>query len=283
MGIGSEDRIAVPLPQEDEIPDLGLDGESLMAVYSKTIYRLTDRTWTPIHSGDILLPRSGLPPQRHGNMVFLRDEGMRLSHKRLWWLTMGERPRLRLLSRDTGLFVPTVRQTPYAEEVDLIGPPGWEETSSYCVTSTGDLWACIANGSFLLRRSQEGWYSIAMANNAVRFGRESVDSSVPDHHVSVSAITTLHDDTFLLTGNTGLYRLKGNELVQKLAFAGAEPQTGPDRAPRRLNWHPTSVLSLDDGSYLIGCGSGRGVYLLSRGDDGHWSARFAEQGDPVVW
>ena len=40
LGIADQDRIAVPLPQDDEIPDLGMDGQSLLAVYSKTIYRL---------------------------------------------------------------------------------------------------------------------------------------------------------------------------------------------------------------------------------------------------
>jgi hypothetical protein len=56
-----------------------------------------------VHSGDILLPRSCLPPQRHGNMVFFRDEGREETGKRLWWLTLGERPHLSVLACDTGV------------------------------------------------------------------------------------------------------------------------------------------------------------------------------------
>ena len=135
-------RIMVPLPREDEIPDLGLDGQSLLAVYSKTIYCLTDRNWTRVYSGDILLPRSGLPPQQHGNMVFLRDEGSNNYSKRLWWLTMGEHLHLSVLDYDVG----------------VVGPmgPRWENSFSYCVTNSGDLWACVGEGSnrkSLLRRS----------------------------------------------------------------------------------------------------------------------------------
>jgi hypothetical protein len=72
VGVGDRDRITVPLPWEDEIPDLGVDDQSPLAVYSKAIYRLTDGTWTSLYFGDTLLPRSVPPPQRHGNMVLLR-------------------------------------------------------------------------------------------------------------------------------------------------------------------------------------------------------------------
>jgi len=75
VGVGDQDRVTPQLPQQDEVPDLGMDGQSLLAVYSEAIYRLDDRQWTRVHSGDILLPRSGLPPQRHGDMVLLRGEG----------------------------------------------------------------------------------------------------------------------------------------------------------------------------------------------------------------
>lgn len=274
VGIGDRDRITVSLPQEDEIPDLGMDGQSLLAVYSKTIFRLTDRKWTPVHSGDILLPRSGLPPQRHGNMVFFRDEGMHENCKRLWWLTMGEQLHLSALDHDVGV-------------VGESGPR-WEDSSSYCVTRSGDLWACVGDqyAASLLRRSKDGSYSIAIMNNSVRFTGELLGSRETDQGVSVSAVTALPDDTLLLVGDTGLYRLKGNELVQELAFT---PQTVSDssgRVVRYWYWNPSNVLRLDDGSYLIGCSSWRGVYLLRKGDDGQWSFLSVdnrERGDPVVW
>ncbi len=273
VGVGERDRITVSLPREDEIPDLGLDGRSLLAVYAKTIYRLTDREWTLVHSGDILLPRSGLPPQRHGNMVFLRDEGLHETRKRLWWLAMGERLHLRLLDRDTGLFEPIVSDDRGLTR--LIGPPGWEETSSYCLTSNGDLWACVANGSFLLRRSKDGNYSIAIMNNSVRFTEDPPRSGQADQRVAVSAVTALPDDTLVLTGNTGLYRLKGNELIQELAF---------DSSTGGSHWNPNTVLSLDDRSYVIGTAMWYGVYLLRKGDDGRWGCLpLDDVRDTVLW
>ncbi len=284
VGVGARDRVTVPLPLEDEIPDLGLDGQSLLAVYAKTIYRLTERNWQLVHSGDILLPRSGLPPQRHGNMVFLRDEGRMETHKSLWWLTMGEQLHLRLLASDTGLFEPIVRSSPQSTEIRLIGPPDWGDASSYCVTSNGDLWACVANGSFLLRRSKDGRYSIAIANNSVQFREETIDRKKADRGLRVSAITALPDDSLLLAGLTGLYRLKGNELVQELAFARGETTNDSGRAVRDWGWDLTNVLQLDDQSYLIGSDSWGAVYLIRKGDDGQWSCLPVDDSrETVVW
>jgi len=280
-GVDDHDRVTVPLPQVDEIPDLGLDGESLLAVYSKTIYRLTDRQWSLVHSGDILLPRSGSPPQRHGNMVFLRDEGGPGDRKRLWWLTMGKKLHLHLLDRDTGLGVSIVTQPdPHSLHIRYVGPPGWQETSSYCVTSSGDLWACLGSGSYLLRRSQNGSYAVAIENHSVQFTGDWFGTSKTDPGLFVSAVTALPDDTLLLEGYTGLYRLKGNELIQELAFA---PQGPSGKAIGRYNWKPNNVIALDDRSYFIGSASRDGAYLLRKGDDDQWSAHFLGRGDPIVW
>jgi len=285
VGVGERDRIRVPLPQEDEIPDLGMDGQSLVAVYSKTIYRLTDRNWTLVHSGDILLPRSGLPPQLHGNMVFFRDEGRGESRKRLWWLTLGDQLHLTLLTRDTGLFEPIVRSNPQWMETRLIGPPDWEGTSSYCVTSSGDLWACVANGSFLLRRSKDGSYSLAIAYNSVQSTEDLPGKREADEDLSVSAVTALPDDTLLLAGKTGLYRLKGSELVQELAFTSEEAKDSSGKVVRHAGLDPSNILLLDDRSYVIGSSSWGGVYLLRKDNDGQWSCLSLNEklGDPVIW
>lgn len=281
VGVGERDRINVPLPREDEIPDLGMDGPSLLAVYSRTIYRLTDREWTLVHSGDIILPRSGLPPQRHGNMVFLRDEGLHENRKRFWSLMMGEQLRLRLLARDTGLFEPIISED--GSHTRIIGPPEWEEASSYCVTSNGDLWACVAGGSFLLRRSKDGSYSIAIANKSVRFTGDIFDGRKADQDLSISAVTALPDDTLLLAGQTGLYRLKGNELIQELAFTREKVVDSSGRAYSNA-WTPNTVLALDDGAYVLGTAMWDGVYLLRKGDDGRWSCLPAERTrETVVW
>ena len=284
VGVGGQDRVTVPLPQADEIPDLGLDGQCLLAVYARRVYRLTDRQWTLIHSGDILLPRSGLPPQRHGNMVLLRDEEMPGGGKRLWWLTVGETPRLRLLARDMGLFEPIIRRSPNSVEEHPTGPPGWGMMSSCCVTSSGDLWACVGCGSFLLRRSQDGTYAVAVANGSVQFaGHLSVFKAARDRAVPISAVTTLPDDTLLLAGCAGLYHLKGDELVQDLAFTSGELADDSDGAPRPLKWRPEGVLPLGDQSYLISSGSGHGVYLIRSNDKSRWNCFAFDEGDPVEW
>lgn len=269
VGVSEQGRITARLPVADEIPDLGLDGQSLLAVYSKAIYRLTDREWTVVHSGDILLPRSGLPPQRHGNVVFFRDEEPREMRRRLWWLTMGEKLHLSVLDRDLGLVLPDGTT--------------WPDASSYCVTSSGDLWVCVGQGTSLLRRSRDGSYSIAIMDKSVRFEEDLSGSGKTDQGLSVSAVATLPDDTLLLVGRTGLHRLRDNELVQELAFAPEETVDRRGRAVRRLNWHPHNVLLLDDGSYFISTGFWEGVYWLGRGDDGQWGSECVERGDPVVW
>jgi hypothetical protein len=267
VGVGDQDRIVEPLPEKDEIPDLGIDGRSLLAVYSKKIYSFADRQWTLVHSGDIPLPRSGFPPRRHGHMVFFRDEGSGESNKQLWWLAMGEQPCLRLLARNTGLFQPFERPG-YTRP---IGPPGWQETSSYCVTPTGDLWACVAGGSYLLRRSPDGNCSIAIMDGSVRFTKDLPGSGGMDPQVSVSAVAALTDDTLLLAGRTGFYRLKGNELTQEVAFSGSVPE-----------W--STILAVDDQSYLLGTALHDGLYLLRRDDSDQWTCLPVDGGwhSPVV-
>jgi len=283
VGVGDRGRLMVPLPEADEIPDLGLDGRSLLAVYSRTIYRLANSSWELVHSGDIVLPRSGLPPQRHGNKVFLRDEGVRERSKRLWWLAMGETLHLHLLARDTGLFAPIVRHDSGVQSVRHIGPPGWEETFSYCVTSNGDLWASVAHGSYLLRRSQDGTYAYAIAEKSVECVEAPSDSKQTDQGLSITGVTALPDDSLLLVGSAGLYRLQGKELVPILAFAPDETPDSRGRVARRLHWSPTSVVALDDGSYFISTSAWDGVYWLRLGQDGQWTCQYPGRGDPVVW
>ncbi|MEN6332884.1 MAG: DUF6794 domain-containing protein [Phycisphaerales bacterium] len=286
VGVGERDRVTASLPQDDEIPDLGMDGDCLLAVYSKSIHRLEGRTWKLVYSGDILLPRSCLPPQRHGDRVLLRDEGIGEEGKRFWWLETGDKPHLRLLACDTRLFEPVVQESlPKVRRqiVHDIAPYDWEDASSYCVTSDDSLWACVAGGSFLLRRSPEGNYSFAIAYNSIQFGENRPDSEPATPRLSVSGITALPDGGLLLVGRTGLYRLKGDELTQELAFvrqtaARSSARAGADR------WTPSHVLSLDDRSYVIGATMWDGVYLLHKGDDGQWSCLSVENArDTVIW
>jgi hypothetical protein len=275
LGVNGPDRMTLPLPQEGEPPQLGLDGRSLLAVYPKTIFRLTDQKWTLVYSGDIRLPRSGPPPQVHGNMVFFRDQGNGGNLKRLWWLTLGEQPRLTCLDRDMTF-------------VDAYSI-NWVNSFSCCVTSSGDLWACIGEGyarKSLFRRSEDGTYSIAILNNSVRFTADVFGSQETDQGLSISAVAALPNDTLLLVGDEGLYRLKGNEVVQELAFTNTREKISPDKGiyVSRWHWNPSNVLVLDDKSYFIS-GAFGGIYLLRKGNDDQWSflSLDEERGDPVVW
>ena len=269
VGVSERDRIMVSLPQEDEVPDLGIDGQSLLAVYSRSIYRLVDRQWELVHSGDILLPRSGLPPQRYGSRVFLREEDADGRDRRLWWLTIGDSPHLSVLDHDA----------------EMVGPGRLAQggSSNYCLANTNDLWVSVGT-SFgvrsLLRQSKDGDYSIAIAQDSLRFTEDQPESSQTDPRVSISVVTALHDDTLLLAGNTGLYRLKDNELIQEVALVAQ----GGNGDVSYADWDLQSVLVLDEQSYLLGCGSYDGVYLLRKGDDGQWTCLpvYEDRDTPVV-
>jgi hypothetical protein len=258
VGVGDRDRIVLPLPQDDEIPELGMDGSSLLAVYSRTIYRLTEGQWTLVHCGDVLFPRSVPPPQRYGNMVFVQDISILDHHKPLRWLNMDEPFYLHTLHQDVGV-------------LDAWGPY-WGEVLSYCITNSGDLWACVGgwNATSLVRRSRDGSYAIAVLKGRLQFPEDLPDSSRTDQRLSISAVTPLSDDTLLLAGRSGLYRLKGNELVQELAFDAHEAPNRLGRCDDR-DWTPSHVLMLDDGSYVIGTTLWDGVYLLRKGKDGRWN------------
>jgi hypothetical protein len=271
VGIGQRDRITVDLPQADEVPNLGIDGRSLLAVYSQAIFRLTGDQWTLVHSGDELLPRCEVPPQLHGSMVFLRDEGRKEIGKRLWWLTLGEPSRLSALEYDLGGF-----------DKEILGRQG---ISSYCVTKNGDVWACTVAGT-LLRRSQDGRCSIAIFHGSVEFREDLLRRVARDQGLLVSAVTALPDDTLLLASDAGLYRLRGNELVQELAFPPEEIKysTGRVELVAQRELRPNTILVLDDQSYVIGCGAWKGVYLLRKSTDGQWTCLPVEDlRDIVVW
>ena len=275
-GVGAQDRITVPLPQTDEMPDLGVDGQSLLAVYRKTIYRLEDKTWTIVPSGGVLLPRSELAPLRHGDTVYLRsdDEFHGRRYNRLWWLTLGEEPHLSVLDR---------RLRTIAEE----GGPQLDEVTSYCVMSDGDLWVCVGDhylANCLLRLSQDGEYAIAILGSSVRFledGWPVQRHSFQD--AMVTAVTALRDDALLLAGRTGLYYLEDNELAQELAFTLPRPAENILKTVRHRNWNPNNVLLLDDGSYFITTDTWEGAYWIRQDDAGQWTSLSIDEGDPVIW
>jgi len=161
---------------------------------------------------------------------------------RLWWLTMGDQLHLSVLDRD-------LRVLTYAG-LRL------NEVTSYCLTNQGDLWACASKhwvSSCLLRRARDGGYSIATASGSVRFV-EGWPETRPKHEgVWISAVSALPDETLLLAGRAGLYRLQGNELVQEPAFRLERPWVEGrerDRVVSQMPWTPNNVLLLDDGRLL---------------------------------
>jgi len=105
-------------------------------------------------------------------------------------------------------------------------------------------------------------------------------SELVDQDLSVSGVTALPDDSLLLVGCGGLYRLEGNELAQLLAFA---PQDRNGQPVSRANWTPNNVVLLDDGSYVISTGSWRSIYRLHQNDNGQWTCLRAGAGEPVIW
>lgn len=127
-------------------------------------------------------------------------------------------------------------------------------------------------------------YSIAIFHGSVEFREYLLDSVARDQGLLVSAVTALPDNTLLLASDTGLYRLRGNELVKELAFTPEEFKDRSGRVVTRRDLRANTILVLDDHSYVIGCGSWNGVYLLRQDTEGQWKCLPLEDlRDPVVW
>ncbi|UCD49839.1 MAG: hypothetical protein JSW27_20205, partial [Phycisphaerales bacterium] len=259
-----------------------------------------------VHSGDLLLPRSSLPPQRHGDFVFLRDEEYAPGRQtnRLWWLKMAEPVHVSVLDRG----------------LEALTAAGFRvnQVTSYCVTSGGDLWVCTSPywaSSCLLRRAQNGGYSIGAASGSVRFLEGWPETRPKYEGAYMSAVTALPDDTLLLASRTGIYRLQGNTLKLELHFTLDKPlEELRDRVVNRVTWrrqgdkmvkevtkvvqkaserdrkvvgsvtwNPNNVLQLEDGSYFLGTDTWEGAYWIRQDDESQWSCLPANEGDPVVW
>jgi len=275
LGVTADRRVKVALPEDDGLPQLGLHDQSLLAVYPKSVYELAGDSWKTVYSGDAPLPRSGPAPQLNGDRLYLRDEGHGEGRKRLWFLTIGNGPKPVSLDQDVGVVVTQ--------------GPRWENAFSYGATESGDLWACVGgeNDRFsLLRKSRDGTYSIAIMNNSVEFTSDLLGTNDRDQGISVSAVRLLHDGTILLVGNSGLYRLKGRDLSQELAFTNTRQQIPFDEGRKALHWgwDPCGVLVLGDDSYFIS-GTYGGIYLLKKDGGGRWAFKSLDEvlGEPVTW
>jgi hypothetical protein len=256
-------------------PQLGLDRKSLLAVYTNKIFRLAGNKWETLYAGKETLPKSGPPPELHGDMLFLRDEGRGENNKQLWWLGIGGKPKLASLDQDVGV-------------VSSEGPR-WENSFSYAVTPIGDVWACVGEGfapKSLLRRSNNGTYSIAIMNNSVEFSPDLLGSDETDQSISVSAVSVRSDGSILLAGDSGLYRLNGTQLKQELAFENTSQEIPIDGGKNvyHWSWNPSHIIELKPNSYFITADFG-GIYLLSKDGSGKWTLESLDEhlGGAFTW
>lgn len=275
LGISPDQRVKLDLPKDGETPHLGVHGESVLAVYSTSVYTLANGRWKLLYDGDIAIPRTGPPPRLIGEHLFLRDEGKGENEKKLWWLKLSSPPSL--VSLD--------------DEMGVVGSSGprWENSFSYAVSRSGDLWACVGEGyarKSVLRRSKDGAYSIAIMNNSVRLTPELFGSDETDQGISVSAVLCLEDDSVLLVGDAGLYRLRGEALSQELAFTNTRQKIPINEGKNvyHWGWDPSKMVILGDASYFIS-GAFGGVYLLQANESKEWTFESLDEelGEPVIW
>lgn len=238
---GKTRTLIVP-PEAKDVPQLGIDGGKLLAVYRHSIYIRQGSDWSAVYKGDIELPKSG-QPQKVGNKVFFCDGGVS-------WLTLTEPHRLVSLKDDTGV-------------VGSYGPR-WEDASSYHVTPDGDLWAivgCSSSGESLVKRSFSGGYEVAVMNNRLLFDGRLLGSASDQDKLPLSAVSMNANNVLLLAGNRGIYTLRAKCLQQVVAFdnvrEGAVVPNGP--------WYgsPSDILQLDGERYVL-LGRYGGVYLIER-------------------
>ncbi len=67
---------------------LGIDGDHLLAVRSRAVYRLQDGRWASLIETSDEIPATLIPPVKSGNRIYLRDEGHYEDNKRLWWIDL---------------------------------------------------------------------------------------------------------------------------------------------------------------------------------------------------
>jgi hypothetical protein len=281
LGIKNEKHTKIQLPLDGSPPQLGFSQQNLLAIYPKDVFKRIGDKWERIYSGNNILPSSGTPPELHGNLLLLCDQGQGgMEYRRLRWLHIGDEQNLTSLVQDINV-------------VEKYGPR-WENTRSYAMTKTGDLWTCVggkaaSSPTSLLKRSKNGIYSVAIMNNSVEFSSNLLRSPPKtDQGLSVSGITLLPNDTILLVGNSGLYKLNGSKLTKKLAFENYNQKipikSGMKTVHLRWNWIPNKLLLINKNSYVISGETG-GIHLLSRDKKNKWNFELLDKdmGHSIVW
>jgi len=298
LAIKGSERKNVALPRSDEIPQLGISGDNLLLVYSKSVLRRTGDDWETLYSGDIKLPWSGPPPRHYGDKIYFRDEGSGENQKRLWVVELKNPPRLVSVAEDTG----------------LVGPngPRWENSFSYCVTRDGTLWTTFGEGyakKSLVCRKPDGDYRIATINDDIQFrgglfgedlypegseqtaitlDRSKRSGELPNRPSeksgpSISAIVEASENELIGVGDKGLYRISNGQITRLLAFKNTHQSVPYGKSFLQWEWDPSNILILGDDNYLIS-GAFGGIYSLNRHKD-EWRFHALDQklGEPVVW
>lgn len=291
-----DEKSEVGLPRTDEVPQLGLDGEVVLLIYSNAIFRFSDQGWRSVYSGDVTLPLSAPPPRQFGDKIYFRDEGHYENEKRLRYFDLQ-----------------TQRLVGVAAETGLVGPSGprWENSFGYWVTRDGTLWVSFGEGfekKSLVCRKADGSYGIAIINDDVEFrggllGAEDQEGpeltaissggwktmgNKPNANPeksgpSIDGLTELADGSLIGVGDRALYRIKDDQIVRLLAFKNTHQLIRSKDGNYHWSWDPTDILVRGDDDYLISATFG-GVYLLKRHKNA-WQFEPLDQklGDPIVW
>ena len=235
----------VPLPVSDAIPQLGLEGEAVLAVYQNIVFRFDLDRWTRVYAGGTL-PTSGPPPRVRQSRIYLREEGRYENGKRLWWTDLSGNAKLVSHDADIGI--------------------GWEDAPSYAFDGS-DLWLTAGNSAFgswsLVRRTATGQYRLAIVNGSVGYRRRLSDEP-PD--VSISALA-MEDGRLIGAGNTGLYQVTPTNITAFVRFANTTQVTKDNTS---WTWDPSDLLRLGQGRHLI-AGLFGGIYLLEPDGAGAYS------------
>jgi hypothetical protein len=238
---------------------LGIAGDHVMAVRPHAIFEWVDGSWKTIYEGSLNLPLTGLPPERHGQRVYFRDEGRNEDDKTLWWLNLDAPSELHSLHADTG----------------WVGPEGprWESVFSFAVQSNGTLWAAMGGipleggGDTLLRWQAEKGYSIALFHGQPTINGDLLRWGKPSNTPGLVRITGLGSGLnggMLAVGQTGIYRLANQRIDPIVLLADTLQPDNFDKSGKKLVYwslDPTHIVELSRNEFVIGS-HWEGVYLV---------------------
>jgi len=261
----------VDLPPGSGTLRFGQDGDKLLAVRPRAIYRWEGGRWTTIVRMHEPIPIALVPPARFGNRIYLRDEGEGEDDKRLWWIDL-----------DSGHIAS------FDEACGLVTPEGprWENVWSYVVEPSGRLW--LSPGYSLVRWDRTSGYRIALMNGKPVFDGQLIESESPDspqlskgwtlasngvektQPFASVGLRLCADGALDVMGPNGLFRVSGDTVSPLLEFTHTAqniPKNKDDDGLMDWTLDPTHFLPLDHDSYLIGS-HWYGVYLLAKDSEG---------------